>query len=129
MSEGALGKSYKDGEIIVRQGDDGDCMYVIQSGKVQVVREQDGKELELAVMGEGDFFGEMAIFERQKRAATVRAHGDAKVLTVDKRTLLQRIQADPSLAFRMIETLAHRVRELGGQLIRESPQSHKPTLR
>jgi CRP-like cAMP-binding protein len=117
VTEGALGKLYRDGEAIVRQGEDGHCMYVVQSGQVRVIREHDGKEFELAVMGEGDFFGEMAIFERQRRSATVLARGDARVLTIDRRTLLQRIQGDPSLAFRIIETLSRRVRELDGQVV------------
>jgi CRP-like cAMP-binding protein len=95
-------------------------MFVIQSGRVQVILEQEGKEHVLATMEEGDFFGEMAIFERQKRSATVRALGDVRVLTVDRRTLLQRIQADPSLAFRMIATLSRRVRELDTQLVQDS---------
>ncbi len=129
MTQGALGRVYNDGEDIVRQGEEGECRYVIQSGRVQVIREQEGKELALAEMGEGDFFGEMATFQRQRRSSTVRAIGEVRVLTVDKRTLLQRIEADPSLAFRMIETLSHRLRELGDQLVQESPLSHAPTPR
>ena len=117
MTEGALGRTYRDGEDIVRQGEEGQCMYVVQSGQVRVLGERDGKEIELAVMGEGEFFGEMALFERQRRSATVRAKGSARVLTIDKRTLLQRIQADPSLAFRIIETLSRRVRELDAHVI------------
>lgn len=117
MTEGALGRLYRDGEAIVRQGEEGQCMYVVQSGTVRVVREENGDEFELAVMGDGDFFGEMALFERQRRSATVRAQGDARVLTIDRRTLLQRIQADPSLAFRIIETLSRRVRELDRQVV------------
>ncbi len=120
MTQGALGRLCRDGQDIVRQGDDGECMFVIQSGRVQVILEQEGKEHVLATMEEGDFFGEMAIFERQKRSATVRALGDVRVLTVDRRTLLQRIQADPSLAFRMIATLSRRVRELDTQLVQDS---------
>ena len=117
MTQGALGRLYRDGEAIIRQGEDGQCMYVVQSGQVRVVREKDGTEFELAVMGEGEFFGEMSLFERQRRSATVHAHGDARVLTIDRRTLLQRIQGDPSLAFRIIETLSRRVRELSGQVV------------
>jgi len=93
---------------------------------VQVILERDGQEHLLASMEEGEFFGEMAIFARQKRSATVRAQGETRVLTVDKRTLLQRIQADPSLAFRLIETLSRRVRELDNQLVWDSPRTNVP---
>ena len=111
-----LGKVYEDGEIIVRQGDKGDCMYVIQSGEVEVVEETDGNQLVLAVLKEGDFFGEMAIFEQQVRSATVRARGEARVLTVDRRTLMRRIQNDPSVAFHILQTMSHRIRVLDKEL-------------
>jgi CRP/FNR family transcriptional regulator, cyclic AMP receptor protein len=116
METGALGKVYQDGEIIVRQGEVGKAMYVIQSGKAEVVEEVNGKAVPLAVLGENDFFGEMALFEDQVRSATVRALGAVRVLTVDKKTLLRRIQQDPALAFRMLEHLCHRVRKLDNEL-------------
>lgn len=116
METGALGKVYQDGEIIVRQGEVGNAMYVIQSGKAEVVEEVNGKTVPLAVLGENDFFGEMALFEDQVRSATVRALGPVRVLTVDKKTLLRRIQQDPALAFRMLEHLCHRVRKLDTEI-------------
>ena len=112
MDTGALGKIYQDGEVIVHQGDDGDCMFVIQEGQVEVVIEENGNEVVLAERGEGDFFGEMAIFDRDVRSATVRAKGQVRALTVDKKNFLRRIHKDPSLAFRIVETMSHRVREL-----------------
>lgn len=118
MKTATLGKAYRDGESIVREGEVGDCMYVIQAGSVEVVQDAGPHEVRLAVLEEGDFFGEMAIFERQARSATVRARGEANVLTVDKRTLLRRFQEDPSLAFRMVETMSHRVREMDTELTR-----------
>lgn len=61
MNFGALGKVYGPGEVIFRQGDAGDCMYVIQSGQVEVLKEEKGGRTELVrVMGSGDIFGEMA---------------------------------------------------------------------
>lgn len=118
VGTGALGRSYADGEVIIRQGDVGDCMYVIQEGQVAVVAEQDGKEVRLAVLGDDDFFGEMALVEREVRSATVRALGDVRVLTVDKKVFLRRIQEDPSLAFRLVEKMSQRIRELNAALVR-----------
>lgn len=112
MDAGALGKTYTDGEVIFRQGEEGNCMYVIQSGKVEIVHEADGVTTLLAVRDEGDFFGEMALFENVVRMATVRALGSTRVLTVDKKTLLRKFQEDPSLAFRIVETMSRRIREL-----------------
>ncbi len=93
-------------------------MYVVQSGEVEVLTEANGSEVRLAVLGAGDFFGEMAIFERQERSATVRARSDARVLTVDKKTLLRRIQEDPLLAVHILEAMSHRIRDLNGELTR-----------
>jgi len=118
MRPSALGKTYGDGEPIARQGEIGECMYVIQQGQVEVVREQDGAEVQLATLGEGDFFGEMALFDRERRSATVRALGEARVLTVDKRTFLRRIHEDPSLAFRIVKGMSQRIRTLDAQVAR-----------
>ncbi len=116
MSEGALGKLYADGETIVRQGEIGDCMYVIQSGQVQVLLKKDQKDVCVAVLSAGDFFGEMALFDREVRSATVKARGEVRALTLEKRTFLRRIHEDPSLAFRILEKMSHRVRELNAAL-------------
>ena len=107
-----LGKMYRDGEVIVREGETGECMYVIQEGQVEVLLEKEGKQARLAVMSEGDFFGEMALIEREVRSATVRALGGVRVLTVDKATFLRRIHEDPSLAYRILQKMSRRIREL-----------------
>lgn len=119
MSRGDLGKSYEDGDIIIKQGEIGDCMYVIQSGNVDVIKEKEGKEVHLATRREGDFFGEMSLFSREVRSATIKANGEVKALTVDKKNLLTRIQKDPALAFRIIETLSRRIRELSEEYTQE----------
>ena len=116
METSGLGKIYQDGEVIVRQGEMGNCMYVIQSGKAEVVQEVNGKNIPMAVLGNNDFFGEMAVFEDQVRSATVRAMGPVRVLTVDKKTLLRRIQQDPALAFRILEHICHRLRKIDSEL-------------
>lgn len=118
METGALGKLYHDGEAIIREGETGDCMYVVQAGQVEVLRGNENKEVRLAVLNEGDFFGEMAIFEREVRSATVRAIGEVRVLTVEKKNFLRRIQEDPSLAYHIVQTMSHRIRELNAELVR-----------
>ena len=116
MRTGELGKIYQDGEDIVRQGEIGDCMYVIQEGQVEVISENNGEEVRLAIRGAGEFFGEMAIFERTVRSATVRALGQARILTIDKKKFLRRIQEDPTLAFRIVEIMSRRIRELSEEV-------------
>ena len=112
MGTDGLGKIYGDRQAVVRQGETGDCMYAIQNGRVEVVRETDGGEVRVAVLEEGDIFGEMAIFEKEVRSATVRARGEARVMTVDNKTLLRRIHEDPLLAVNLLRTLSKRLRDL-----------------
>jgi CRP-like cAMP-binding protein len=118
MEPGALGKVYRNGEIILREGEVGDCIYVIQSGRVEVLHERNGKAVQMVVLGEGDTFGEIALLERGTRSATVRALGEVRVLTLDKRTILRRIHEDPSLVFRTMQGMARRIRELSAELAR-----------
>ena len=107
-----LGLLYQDSDVIVTQGEEGDTLYVIQSGKVEVIHGKDGREVRLAELSEGDFFGEMAVFEKDVRSSTVRSIGQSRILTIDKKTLMSRIQNDPSLAFRILQRLSSRIREI-----------------
>jgi CRP-like cAMP-binding protein len=118
MSLGALGKVYHDGEVIVRQGDVGDALFVIQEGQLEILSERQGKELRIRIAGKDELVGEMAVFEREVRSATVRALGEARVLTLDRKNFLRRINEDPSLAFRVVETMSRRVRELSAEIVR-----------
>jgi len=111
-----LGKVYQDGEVIVRQGETGNCMYVVQDGRVEAVDQSDGKEVVLRTLGRNDFFGEMALFEKDMRTVTIRAVGKARVLTIDRKQFLRGIHEDPSLAMRVIKTMSHRIRDLTGRL-------------
>ena len=123
MRDGALGREYFGGETIIQQGETGDCMYVVQSGSVEVVQKVTGGEQRLAILETGDFFGEMALFEREVRSATVRALVDARILKVDKKTLLRRIKEDPLLAVNLLETMSGRIRELNAGLARAGVES------
>ena len=118
METGELGRVYEDGEVIVRQGDVGDCMYVIQDGEVEIISEENEDEILIATRSDGDFIGEMAIFDRDVRSATIRAKGKVRILTVDKKNFMRRIHEDPSLAFRIVETMSHRLRELQAEYTR-----------
>ncbi len=118
MTTGELGRVYHDREIVFRQGDIGDCLYVVQEGEVEVIDESGGRETLLRVAGFNEMFGEMAVFEREKRSATIRARGEARILTIDKKNFLRRINEDPSLAFNIVQTMSRRVRELSAEVVR-----------
>jgi CRP/FNR family cyclic AMP-dependent transcriptional regulator len=124
-ADNELGRIYTPGEAIVSQGDEGDAMFVIQAGEVEVVREMDGREVGLGTMGPGDFFGEMALFQGDVRTATVRAVTEVRALTIDRRALLRRLDQDPHLAFKLVESMADRIRELHDRL-RIALGEHQP---
>ncbi len=122
MESGALGKIYEDGELIIQQGEECDYMFVIQEGEVDIFAEADGKEKHIAVRQAGEFIGEMAIFDRGTRSSTVRARGPARLLTVDRKNFVSRIHEDPSIAFRLVETMSHRIRDLTNKLAEAQAQ-------
>ena len=118
MRLGALGKTYEDGQYITKQGESGQCMYIIQQGCVEVVVEGREGEVVLSRLETGDVFGEMALFTGEPRSASVRAQGSARVLTVDKRGFLRRIHEDPSLAFRILQRMSERIQALDEEVVR-----------
>lgn len=111
MTDKKLGKLYKDKEVIIKQGERGNCLYVIQQGLVEVILETPEGHIKVAQLGETEFFGEMGLFEEDVRSCTVRAVGAAKILTIDKRNFMKSIHRDSSLAYRLLEKMAHRLRE------------------
>jgi len=119
MEENGLGKTYHKGEIIIRQGEKGENMYVLQSGQVEVIREnpdKNGEKLSTKVLGEGSFFGMVPLFERTNSRgivrSTVRAMEDVQVFTVDRKSLFRKINEDPSIAYQILETMSRRIMEL-----------------
>lgn len=116
----ALGRQFSDGEIIIKQGEEGDCLFVIQQGKVAVIDETDGHENKLAELKVSEFFGEMGLFEKDVRSCTIKAIGDTKVLTIDKKNFYRTIQKDPSIAYRLLEKMSFRLRETNKKLREKS---------
>ena len=127
MAKGDLGRLYQDGETILRQGDAGECMYVIQEGQARVLVEQDGKEILVRTAGPGEIIGEMSIFEKEVRCASVRAAGPVRALTVDRRTFLTRVHEDPSLAYRILAMMSRRIRRLDSELAELRRVDARPT--
>ena len=112
MRNNKLGRLYRDSEIVIQKGDEGSCLFVIQEGTVEVFDENGGGEVKIADLGAGEFFGEMGLFEKDVRSCTVRASGNAKILTIDKKNFYKTIQKDPTLAYRLLQKMSFRLREL-----------------
>jgi CRP/FNR family cyclic AMP-dependent transcriptional regulator len=129
MRDGALGRIYADGELVVQQGESGDCMFALQEGRLEVLANREGRgEARVSIMEKGAIFGEMAIFEQEVRSATVRALGEARVLTIDKKSFLRRVHEDPSLAFNLVRMMSQRIRMLTDQLGERRTDSDRRTL-
>jgi CRP-like cAMP-binding protein len=116
MKESELGRTYNDGEIICSEGDEGKSMFVIQSGKVVVIKKRPEGELTLRTMTKGEIFGEIALFDHLPRSATVKAQGEAVVLSIDKKGFFAKASKDPTLAFNILEGMSRRIRALTQEL-------------
>ncbi len=112
MKEGELGRVYSDGETICKEGEKGEGMYVIQSGKIQITKKSAEGDLTIATLEDGEIFGEMALFDRLPRSATATASGNTRVLSVDRKKLFSSISRDPTLVFKLLESMSQRIRKL-----------------
>lgn len=127
MGSRDLGKILTDGEVIFREGDSADCMYVILEGKIKITKEGPSGEVQLAVLQEGELFGEISFFDRLPRAATATSIGQSHILTVDKKMFFSNITRDPTIAFKVLEAMSSRVRRLNADYIKLSArQSEEP---
>ena len=112
MPIGELGLNYDDGTVVFQEGDKGDCMYYISEGEVKIsISSPDGDVL-IATLGQGEIFGEMALFDRLPRSATATASGNTRILTIDKKKFFASISRDPTLAFKILEAMSQRTRRL-----------------
>ncbi len=104
-----FGRDFKAGDVLFREGETGEEMYVIQSGLVQVLKRVGTDERALATLGRGEFLGEMAILNGKPRTATAVVLEDARCLVIDGRTLESMITKNPEIALRLIKKLARRL--------------------
>lgn len=112
-----VSRSYADAELICREGETSAEMFVIRRGSVRVFKASPRGELDLAVLGKGDFFGEMSVLEGLPRDASAQAIGEAEVLVVTAGALLVRLRRDPTFAFELLRRLSGRVRSLNARLV------------
>jgi len=99
------------GEVIIKEGDQAAGFFVINSGKVEVVQDADGSNpQQLATLGPGDFFGEMALFEGFPRNATVRAMDDTECLAMTRWDFTAEMKNHPEIAVGIVHVLVRRLR-------------------
>src|SRR6266496_691336 len=106
--------------VLFRGGDAGDAMYLIERGKVRIcVRARDGHEVTLAELGRGDFFGEMALLDGQRRSADAVVAEDARLALLSREHFLSFMRGSPDVALEMLTALANRLRHTD-ELLRHS---------
>jgi len=103
--------------LIVEEGQEGREMFVIQSGEVRITKRVGEREITLATLGKGDFFGEMSLLESMVRDADARAVGATRLLVIQSGGLLMRIRRDPTFAFEMLHRLSGRLRTQNARLV------------
>ena len=109
-------REYPANTVVFREGDEGSTMYVIRKGKVKISRFGGGSEIVLAFLGDGDFFGEMALLEGLPRSATATVMEDSIFVEVELQTFEEMVRRNIEIAVRMMRKLAGRVRELDRRL-------------
>lgn len=97
------------GELICQEGTPGLTMYIILSGKVRIYKMMNMEKIELAILGSGDFCGEMSLLLEGTRTASMEAITDTEVLILNRESLLKKIQQDPTFTLHMIRTMAARM--------------------
>jgi len=115
-------------EFVFREDDLGTEMYIVQEGKVEILKEIQGESKQLAVLEKGDFFGEMAILEDLPRTASARALTPLKVLMINGSTFDQMLRSNPEVAVRMMRKLSRRLRETDRMLREALGRADQPVV-
>ncbi len=104
-------KIFPKGSLIFREGEPGDSMFFIESGKVKILKKIRGGEKVLTILQRGDFFGEMAILTGKPRTASAEAMSDVKVLEIKKDFFEEFLKTNVDVAIKLIKKMAERLRE------------------
>ena len=104
-----FGTTYRRGDIVFRQGEAGEAMYIIQSGAVEVSQRKNARESVIAILEKGDFFGEMALLQNEPRSATITAISLTRLIPLPKALFFDRLKRDPDVSLHLLKRLIHRI--------------------
>jgi CRP-like cAMP-binding protein len=107
---------FSKGTVLFHEGDSGEDMYIIQSGKVAIKKKVPHGETTLAVLEKGDFFGEMAVLERMPRSASAEMLEDGDLIVIGSEIFGDMIKSNPEIAVRMLRKYSLRLRETTRQI-------------
>jgi CRP/FNR family cyclic AMP-dependent transcriptional regulator len=111
-----FGKEFPKGTVLFREGETGKEMFVLQSGRVVITKTVRDTDKTLAVLGPGEFFGEMALISNKPRNATAVVEETARLLVIDPKTFEGMVRGNSEIAVRMIKKLAERLGEADAQI-------------
>jgi CRP/FNR family transcriptional regulator len=124
IAEVAVPRSFDSAQVIFREGDASDTCYIVREGRARAVRgHTDGRVITLANFGPGDIFGELAIFESEKRSATVEAVEQTQVIAILGPDMRRLLNAHHAMAIKLVIALGRRLRETNERLTRQSFQT------
>jgi len=122
--EVAVPRRFGGGEVVFREGDQSDTCYIVRSGHARAVREHsDGRSITLANFGPGDIFGELAMFDSERRSATVEAIEQTEAIAILAGDMRRLLREHPDIAVKLIQSLGGRLRETNERLARQSFQT------
>jgi CRP/FNR family transcriptional regulator, cyclic AMP receptor protein len=120
----AVPRQFEPGQAVFREGDASDTCYIVRSGQARAIRTHgDGRTITLATFGPGDIFGELAMFEDERRSATVEAVEPTSVVAVLGPDMRRLMSEHPGIATRLVIALGRRLREMNERLSRQSFQT------
>jgi CRP/FNR family cyclic AMP-dependent transcriptional regulator len=124
VAQVAVPRSWERGEVIFREGDEGDTCYLIRSGAVLLTREhQDGRMIALAELRAGGMFGELALFRGETRSATAEAVEETAAIALLAPDMQRLIKRNPDISLKLLSALAERVRTTTERLMQQSFQT------
>lgn len=124
VAEVAVPRRFDAGEVVFREGDDSDTCYIVRSGLARAVREHpDGRTITLSNFGPGDIFGELAMFDRESRSATVDTIEPTEAIAILSGDMRRLMSEHPEIAVKLISALAQRLRATNERLARQSFQT------
>ncbi len=110
-------RHFNNGQVIFHHGDPGGLLYIISKGKVKITHSTlEGQEALLAILGEGDFFGELALLDDSPRSATAEAVGPTETLTLHRSDFRRFLKDNPDFSMHVLQTMARHIRRLNSQL-------------
>jgi CRP/FNR family transcriptional regulator len=120
----AVPRRFDPHQVIFREGDASDTCYVVSHGHARAVREHaDGRTIALAHFGPGDIFGELAMFDDERRSATVETLDEVEAVAILGQDMRRLLREHPDIAVKLVIGLGRRLRETNERLTRQSFQT------